>query len=244
MLKIYFPGLNGLRAIAALIVIFFHINSMMVFYGTNSILYLKNRDEMSRHAVVLFFVLSGFLITYLLIKEKQKFGTIDIKKFYLRRILRIWPLFYAAILLGLLIVPFNKFGHTTDYNLQTIIRYALFIPNFALMAGYILPSVAPLWSVGVEEQFYAVWPVLLSKIKNILAFLVIFLTGYVFIKVVLLITGHVYSSFSSSFIYFSYDTMAIGGIAAWLYVHNHRLLRVLYHPLLQVACWLFFISSC
>jgi len=242
-MKIYFPGLNGIRAIAALIVIFFHVNSTMWFFGSTPVHYFEKRDEMSRHAVVLFFVLSGYLITYLLIKEKEKFGTISIQKFYVRRILRIWPLFYVALLLAVLIIPFNKFGKTISYNLQTIGLYSLFIPNFALMAGFKLPSISPLWSVGIEEQFYAVWPLFLKAIKNVFSFLVIFLFGYITLKIVLVVTGNIWSQFSINLNYFSYDTLAIGGIAAWLYAHNHTVLKVLYHPVLQITAWLFFTVS-
>jgi peptidoglycan/LPS O-acetylase OafA/YrhL len=243
-MRIYFPGLNGIRAIAALIVIFFHVNSTMAFYGSAPVHYFEKRDEMSRHAVVLFFVLSGYLITYLLIKEKEKFGTISIQKFYVRRILRIWPLFYAALILALLVVPFNKFGKALAYNLQTIGLYSLFIPNFALMAGFKLPSIAPLWSIGIEEQFYAAWPVFLKMIKKVLWFLVIFLFAYVALKIILVITGNIWTPFSINLNYFSYDTLAVGGIAAWLYANNHPALKVLYHPVLQIAAWLFFAVSC
>lgn len=243
-MKIYFPGLNGIRAIAALIVIFYHVNATMWFYGSTPVHYFEKRDEMSRHAVVLFFVLSGYLITYLLIKEKERFGTIAIRKFYVRRILRIWPLFYAALILAVLVIPFNKFGQSVSYNLKSIGLYALFIPNFALMSGFKLPTIAPLWSIGVEEQFYAAWPVCLKHIRNIFLFLIVFLFTCIAIKVALLITGNVWSTFSINFNFFSYDTLAIGGIAAWLYANNHPALKILYHPVLQIASWLFFAVSC
>lgn len=243
-MRIYFPGLNGIRAIAALIVIFFHINATMSFFGSAPVHYFEEREEMSRHAVVLFFVLSGYLITYLLIKEKEKFGTVAVKKFYVRRILRIWPLFYAALALAVLVVPFNTFGESVAYNFKSIGLYSLFIPNFALMAGYKMPSISPLWSIGIEEQFYAAWPVFLKKIKNVFAFLAIFLFGYIALKLLLVVTGNIWSQFSINLNFFSYDTLAIGGIAAWLYAHNHAALKILYHPVLQIAAWLFFILSC
>lgn len=53
------------------------------------------------HAVTFFFVLSGFLITYLLLKERERMGTIKVKKFYLKRVLRIWPLYFLLIFIGL-----------------------------------------------------------------------------------------------------------------------------------------------
>lgn len=243
-MRIYFPGLNGIRAIAALIVIFFHVNSTMWFYGSTPVHYFETRDEMSRHAVVLFFVLSGYLITYLLIKEKEKFGTISVRKFYVRRILRIWPLFYSALFLAALVIPFNTFGKTIVFNLQSIGLYALFIPNLALMSGFNLPTISPLWSIGVEEQFYAAWPLFLKNIRNIFLFLIIFIFTSLAIKIILVSTGNIWSPFSINFNFFSYDTMAIGGIAAWLYANNHSALKILYHPALQIIAWLFFAASC
>jgi len=216
----------------------------MWFFGTTPIKYMEERDEMSRHAVVLFFVLSGYLITYLLMIEKEKFDKIDIRNFYKRRILRIWPLYYVSIILALLVVPFNTFGHDVQFNLEGITLYALFIPNFALMAGYMIPSIAPLWSVGVEEQFYAVWPIFINHFKSIIGFLLLFLFSYVGLKVCLLLTGNVWSKFSINLNFFSYDTMAIGGIAAWLYHKGHKILKILYHPTVQVTCWAFFGISC
>jgi len=245
-MKVYFPGLNGIRAIAASIVIFFHANVTMYFFGTTPIKYIEDRTEMSLHAVVMFFVLSGYLITYLLVKEKDRFKTIDIRKFYIRRILRIWPLYYFAILLAIPFIPivFQVFHKSPAYQLETIGLYAIFIPNFALLAGYMIPTIAPLWSIGVEEQFYAFWPWLVKKSRSILAFLLIFLFAYFSLKLVLLYTGNVYSKFSIYYNYFAFDTLAIGGIAAYLYARKSKLLRILYNPVLQVACWGFFIYSC
>ena len=91
---VYLPGLNGLRAIAALSVLFAHISQDGIAdFGLTGL-----RDfPMAGYGVTLFFVISGFLISFLLIKEIEKTKTIDIKKFYLRRILRIWPIYYLFI---------------------------------------------------------------------------------------------------------------------------------------------------
>ena len=95
---IYFEGLNGLRFFAALAVIITHVELIKgVFkfkhYWNNPIIF-----NLGGLGVYFFFVLSGFLITYLLLSEKQKFNKIEIKQFYLRRIFRIWPLYYFIII--------------------------------------------------------------------------------------------------------------------------------------------------
>jgi peptidoglycan/LPS O-acetylase OafA/YrhL len=245
-MSIYFPGLNGIRAIAALIVIFFHVNGCMWFYGSRPIRYFEARDEMSRHAVVLFFVLSGYLITYLLIREKESIKRIDIRKFYVRRILRIWPLYYLAILLAIIFIPITQvlYPTTTSYSLQTIGLYSLLIPNFAILAGYMIPSIAPLWSVGVEEQFYAFWPWCIKKSRSILKAILIFLFACISIKAFLFFSNMHFSLFGVYFTYFSLDTLAIGATAAYLYHTSHPVLKILYHPIVEISCWLFFVVSC
>ena len=85
-LKLYFPNLNGLRFIGALFVIINHTEQLKVFYNIGSGIsnFAKNIGKLG---VMLFFVLSGFLITYLLLTEEQSFGKISIRKFYIRRLL-------------------------------------------------------------------------------------------------------------------------------------------------------------
>lgn len=111
------------------------------------------------YGVDLFFALSAFLITKLLLMEKDLDGTIDIRSFYLRRIMRIWPLYFAFILVA---APFDVVGSGTYY-----LALIAFFGNWYQML--FLKSAAfagPLWSVCVEEQFYIVWPALMKKNKT------------------------------------------------------------------------------
>src|SRR4051812_1692668 len=98
--KLYLPGLNGIRAIAALIVIVFHIDNYLPMFNLPQIGF--STHQMASYAVVIFFALSGYLITYLLLAEKKRFQQIDLAKFYMRRILRIWPVYYVVILMGII----------------------------------------------------------------------------------------------------------------------------------------------
>jgi peptidoglycan/LPS O-acetylase OafA/YrhL len=124
--------------------------------------------------VDLFFMLSGFLITHLLLKERQKYHSLSIKKFYIRRILRIWPLYYLAIILGFFIFP-SLFSYFFDSNFNTpqlheqfkthLPLHLIFMGNWAVATtpGYTLfPNTAQLWTISVEEQFYIVWPLVLK----------------------------------------------------------------------------------
>ena len=185
--RIYFPNLNGLRFIAAFLVIIHHIEQIKSFLKIDNYLeVIPFVGIIGKLGVVLFFVLSGFLITYLLLAEEQKYKKISIKKFYIRRILRIWPLYFLIILLSLLILPnisiFTLPGFGKDvvhqYLFFKIILYAVFFPNLVFTLFGMVPYAAHTWSVGTEEQFYLVWPIILKyfkKFRIVLMFLIIFL---------------------------------------------------------------------
>src|SRR3989338_8543857 len=105
MNKVFFPNLNGLRFIAALMVIIHHIEQIKSILKMDNFSTFPPVFFVGKLGVILFFVLSGFLITYLLLQEKEVSNTISVRQFYIRRILRIWPLYYFIILLGLIIIP-------------------------------------------------------------------------------------------------------------------------------------------
>jgi peptidoglycan/LPS O-acetylase OafA/YrhL len=107
--------------------------------------------------VDLFFALSAYLITELLLREQRSEGSFNIRAFYIRRILRIWPLYYFALLVLLpllyLAMPTDKMpGHF-------LLAFLFFAGNWACAWWRLYPtSLALLWSVSIEEQFYLVWP--------------------------------------------------------------------------------------
>lgn len=165
--KVYFENLDGLRAIAALAVVFTHIATWLPSEGTfNQI--VKNLFSFShqggKYGVVFFFVLSGFLITYLLFHEQKINGRINIGRFYMRRILRIWPLYYLTVFIGFYVYPF--FDPNATINASQL-YYWTFLTNFDhIYNGN--PGIGILgvqWSVAVEEQFYLFWP-LIFLVKN------------------------------------------------------------------------------
>jgi len=109
-----------------------------------------------RYGVCLFFVLSAYLITELLCREKLSTQTIHVNAFYSRRILRIWPLYFAFLFVGVLL------GLTSpDYKLEAgrVAAFLLLAGNwYVARIGCSANPIAPLWSISVEEQFYLVWP--------------------------------------------------------------------------------------
>ncbi|KPH11464.1 acyltransferase [Chryseobacterium sp. ERMR1:04] len=230
---VFFTGLNELRAVAALDVIFHHIEVFKhsdhigsLFNSKYSTYFIENLGE---NGVYLFFVLSGFLITYLLISEKEKNNTINLKKFYLRRILRIWPLYYLIVLISFTLIPlfahsftifsitpnwYDKIMDPSNYSLKTILLYILFLPNLALKTGKIVVGASQSWSVGVEEQFYILWPLIVSFFrKNLLVWvfgLILFTFIITNVKFPQSLLGHITSIIPFEF-------MAIGGIGGYYY---------------------------
>ena len=117
---------------------------------------------MGREGVDFFFTLSGFLITYLLLRERERSGRIDLKAFYMRRILRIWPLYFLVlgigfVVLGVLVPALLGQTYFQFPNVWTgFLLFVFFLPNLAVSL-YPVGLLTPLWSIGIEEQFYLAW---------------------------------------------------------------------------------------
>jgi peptidoglycan/LPS O-acetylase OafA/YrhL len=173
----YFPGFNTLRFVAAVAVIIHHIEQFKGSLGLNNIWMNPWVYGMGKSAVSLFFVLSGFLITYLLLEEHQQTQTIHIGRFYGRRILRIWPLYYLIVAWAfwglplLLPIAFNGMGDVQNDFAGKLLLFLLILPNVALAAYPAVVGASQAWSIGVEEQFYLIWPLLMRLCINHLWFL-------------------------------------------------------------------------
>ena len=178
------PNLNGIRFIAAFLVLIHHIEQvkwMMNVPNVYPFYLVKNSGKLG---VGMFFVLSGFLITYLLLHERERSGTINVRNFYARRMLRIWPLYMLITMLAIFVFPqlpslfdFREVNPPSSvYFVPRLILFLLVMPNVAIdfFESYYLSS--PAWSVGVEEQFYILWPHVMrtrnwfKKMKAILLF--------------------------------------------------------------------------
>lgn len=148
----YYPVLDGMRGIAILIVLLAHL-------GANRYLWKLKFYLVSNTGVSMFFVLSGFLITTLLLKELLQTGEISLKRFYIRRALRILPVAYLFLVV---LIVLNRV-----YSLN--IGAAQFIASFLFYKNLPMPNepyTAHFWSLAVEEQFYLTFPVLLATNVN------------------------------------------------------------------------------
>jgi len=149
------PGLDGLRAIAVVGVIFSHLVQMRVVPSTHIWRMIGYRGAFG---VQIFFVLSGFLITWLLLKEESKSGRVNFSRFYIRRSVRILP--PAFVFLGCMIV-LGLLG-AFPVSIQEMLASVFFYRNYT--NGGI--STGHFWSLSVEEQFYLFWPILLVVIRK------------------------------------------------------------------------------
>jgi len=115
------------------------------------------------NGVDLFFALSAYLITELLLRERRTYNTIDVQSFYIRRALRIWPLYYGALLL--MLICSGLLPELADLR-SHLLWYFLFAGNFARGLWGAPELLAPLWSVSVEEQFYFLWPLAIRRLSR------------------------------------------------------------------------------
>jgi peptidoglycan/LPS O-acetylase OafA/YrhL len=163
----YRPELDWLRFFAFLMVFLHHAVPLEPeFYlergfSSESVNWILSAAYAGALGVDVFLILSSFLITELLLREWKERGQIDSLSFYARRALRIWPLYYAFLLLAIFLAPALIAGEQLP---PAYARSFLFFAGNWICAfrGYPASVAAPLWSVSVEEQFYLFWPLVLS----------------------------------------------------------------------------------
>ena len=210
------PSLSGLRAIAIFLVIASHI-----LVGITTPSWLKTLlypIATGKTGVRLFFVISGFLITWLMLVEKRERGRVNLVRFYIRRFLRIFPVFYFYVFFVFIM------GKISGYQLApgVYITALTYTRNFDFWGSNWL--LAHSWSLAVEEQFYLLWPPIVRKIK--------WYSGYVAIPVLLLgvlcrIIAYRYPDLSRYFLapFLQYADFLYGG-AYLAYMRMHEPVRL------------------
>ena len=167
--------------------------------------------------VDLFFALSAFLITSLLLSEREQTGGISLRRFYIRRALRIWPLYFLVVALGIVFAhagPDRGFHWFYYQRLPWyyIAGYALFVGNWVYAVFGAAESIcAPLWTVSIEEQFYLLWPALMKRLELrgiLIAGIVTFLLSTASqVGIVLVCASNNYISFGSAS---RFNSLAVG----------------------------------
>jgi len=236
-----FPGLTGLRFVAAFGVFIHHVELTKEQAGLPNWASFALSQWLGIYGVTCFFVLSGFLITYLLLEEQRRTDTIRIGRFYLRRILRIWPLYFAIVfgtpvagyLSGLAGGPQAHFA-PGEYAL-----YLFFAANAAWVLFGVPVFIGPLWSVAVEEQFYLFWPVLVRLSARRVALAVsAFLVFWVGLRVAIAFSSEPATEAEwiarGVFRTLRLECMAVGGLAACaLHAGRDRVLRFVHRRVTQ-----------
>ena len=199
--------LDGLRGLAILMVLFVHLFNFGLF---------SNVFYFGWAGVDLFFVLSGFLITGILLNTRQQEGYF--RKFWIRRVLRIFPLYYAVLTVFLLMAPY--FRPTAWFSRYQIYFWTYTSNYLVLQKGFFKP-LGHFWSLAIEEQFYLCWPIIIWLFKPM---------QLLVISLLLIVTG-ILLRYSSSNVYIIYgstpahiDGLMVGGMLAVVIRHYREML--------------------
>jgi peptidoglycan/LPS O-acetylase OafA/YrhL len=142
----YFPVLDGVRALSIFGVVSFHASERLQWLN-------------GHQGVTFFFVLSGYLITTLLLREEQARGRVSVAAFYIRRTFRILPLYYLTLAIYCVLLLVIKIQpERVEFFRRALPYYAFYFPEYVHLNGG--GPFSHSWSLGIEEKFYAVWPVL------------------------------------------------------------------------------------
>jgi len=241
--ELYIDGLNGIRAIAAIGVIMAHVTTHLSNFNLNPYILGVMEDGSPKgyilggQGVSMFFALSGFLITYLLLLEKEEKSKINIRYFYIRRILRIWPLYYFFIILCAIAIHFSG----ENINTTTWLLYIFYLPNIPFILNACIPVLTHYWSLGVEEQFYLFWPWIVAKVKRKLEWCIL---GYIIITMILKVWARYYlpghdHSYLYKFINVTrFQCMLIGALGAtWYLKNNSMFLKICNNKITQLLAW-------
>ncbi len=166
MQAFYRPELDGLRFFAFFAVFMSH-TLLQVGEGEHHrrlsgavVTAIRTLKTAGGFGVDLFFVLSAYLITELLLRERRARGAVDVKAFYLRRLLRIGPLYFTVLGLAYALAFVVPDEHMTWRHLM---GFALLCGNWICLISPVATVAAPLWSVSLEEQFYLAWPLVMRR---------------------------------------------------------------------------------
>ena len=249
--RIHFPNLEALRFITALLIIVIHTEDIKYRHGGETVSWIARLEPWGNIDVSLFFVLSGFLITFILLKEKQDTGAISLKDFYTRRILKIWPLYYFIMIVAFFILPY--FGHAFygDYTRglnnhfwKSLFSYVLFLPPLLFSGSGFPESIGPTWTVRIEEAFYIFWPLVVRRSNRFLRTCYIIIISVIAVRLAVVLLTYIYRDnyyyyirlnlISTTLFDYRFSSMALGGIAAYLYVNDYqRILQFLYRKNIQ-----------
>jgi peptidoglycan/LPS O-acetylase OafA/YrhL len=251
--RLYLPELDGLRFFAFAFVFLFHQGvpwpQLAGLIGRNASLCFQQNGWIG---VQVFFILSGYLIVTLLLREEAAYGRVDLRAFWVRRILRIWPLYYLTVVIVFLVIPGVSGTLSTTGGRAMLGRhlpaFLLFLGNWSMiLRGPVWEdSQSVLWSVCVEEQFYLLVPLFVAFVgpRARVPVVVGLMAGSVAVRAALAHAGVnqlwvQYNTFAQ------FDTLLSGVLLALLLGTEPRSgaagrwLRWLQWPIFAAAVWVF-----
>jgi peptidoglycan/LPS O-acetylase OafA/YrhL len=202
---VHISELDGVRGIAALLVFFHHLCSSTIQpsgWGS-TVLAIYAFTMPANHGVDLFFVLSGFLITSILLRDRS--SPAYYQDFYWKRVLRILPL-YLLVLIGVSVFLPGSGGY--------VLLSTLFLANFAQV--FHVSSAGPFWTLAIEEQFYLLWPTFVRRrnVDQVQRWAIIVGVSAILLRFAAVPTGH----YNYYFTFFRCDGLAFGAfLACWFY---------------------------
>lgn len=204
----YLKQLDGVRGLAAIMVMVFHFFQSKGLHGAAWKEGLQKLSVFGQTGVTLFFVLSGFLITRILINTKTEHSFF--KTFYARRLLRIFPLYYLFLVIYYFVLPPLTHNAFIPFNKQWY--FWVYLQNFAYTFNWNVAGPNHFWSLAVEEHFYFIWPVLVYflSVKKIMHAAVVLIAVSFITRLVLLNAG--YGVFYFTFT--NLDALAAGALLA------------------------------
>jgi peptidoglycan/LPS O-acetylase OafA/YrhL len=206
--KVHLPALDGVRGLAILVVL---VHNLSIFTAHET---LADRlwtvvVESGWVGVQLFFVLSGFLITGILLDDEGR----GIGAFYGRRMLRIGPLYYVGLLLYFFVAP--RFAPSLARSFEEVIWYWLYLSNWSVLMWGILPGLGHVWSLAVEEQFYLIWPWVVGRAsRRTFAWICVLVTIAALVFRIVLHARHFPDLWLYSSTVTRMDALAIGALVA------------------------------
>ncbi|HEX5654439.1 MAG TPA: acyltransferase [Chitinophagaceae bacterium] len=236
---LHYPALDGLRGLAVLLVVIYHNFGFIDYFFFGWL------------GVDLFFVLSGFLITGILMKSLGQKNFL--RNFYMRRVLRIFPLYYLCLLIFLVILPaFNKLPVNLDYYTENQWWLWTYLQNwlFIIKEAGSTDILHHFWSLAVEEQFYLIWPLTILIVRNprfLLLIMAIVLLTVILLRYIIWERQIENLAYFNLYTFSRIDGIAIGSMLALLHQIDQGFLKkntALIVLLLAAANFLFyFINS-
>jgi peptidoglycan/LPS O-acetylase OafA/YrhL len=251
--RAYFPCLDEVRGLGALSVMVNHFEQMKLWAGYKCLFNISIVAHLGLESVRVFFVISGFLICYLLLQEQRQFQKIDIGKFYVRRILRIWPLYYLIIFVSFFLVPhllhfpqaiipeaFQISAALHEHFWEKLGLFMIFLPNLCLQLYPLVIGASQCWTLALEEQFYLFCPVFLTFFRSlpVVAILAICSLKYIALLLINLTTAHSpaapFASAAATFVNnLDFESFTAGGLAAFVLIAYPKITRkIVSYPML------------